>query len=102
MGGWVGGWVLDFTRLMLISTQVEVVVEVGVGLGNLPPTLPSNVHLPPPPPKKFPLLLFAHAVFFFKWGRISSEIDWYLYQGASPAPTNVHSPASKFTTTPKR
>ena len=34
-GGWVvGGWVLDFTRLMLISTQVEVVVEVGVELGN--------------------------------------------------------------------
>ena len=31
MGGW---WVLDFTRLMLISTQVEVVVEVGVELGN--------------------------------------------------------------------
>ena len=31
-----GGWgVLDFTRLMLISTQVEVVVEVGVELGNL-------------------------------------------------------------------
>ena len=26
--GWLGGWVLDFTRLMLISTQVEVVVEV--------------------------------------------------------------------------
>ena len=34
-GGWVvGGWVLDFTRLMLISTQVEVGVEVGVELGN--------------------------------------------------------------------
>ena len=35
-GWWVlgGGWrVLDFTRLMLISTQVEVVVEVGVELG---------------------------------------------------------------------
>ena len=31
----VGGWVLDFTRLMLISTQVEVVVEVGVELGNM-------------------------------------------------------------------
>ena len=30
----VGGWVLDFTRLMLISTQVEVVVKVGVELGN--------------------------------------------------------------------
>ena len=30
----VGGWVLDFTRLMIISTQVEVVVEVGVELGN--------------------------------------------------------------------
>ena len=28
-----GGWVLDFTRLMRISTQVEVVVEVGVELG---------------------------------------------------------------------
>ena len=35
VGGWLGGgWVLDFTRLMLISTQVEVVVEVGVELGN--------------------------------------------------------------------
>ena len=33
-GGVVGGWVLAFTRLMLISTQVEVVVEVGVELGN--------------------------------------------------------------------
>ena len=33
-GGWVVGWVLDFMRLMLISTQVEVVVEVGVELGN--------------------------------------------------------------------
>ena len=32
MGGW---WVLDFTRLMLISTQVEVVVEVGVDLGKI-------------------------------------------------------------------
>ena len=30
----VGGWVLEFTRLMLMSTQVEVVVEVGVELGN--------------------------------------------------------------------
>ena len=29
-----GGWMLDFTRLRLISTQVEVVVEVGVQLGN--------------------------------------------------------------------
>ena len=27
------GWVLDFTRLLLISTQVEAVVEVGVELG---------------------------------------------------------------------
>ena len=25
--------------------------------------------------------------FFFKWVRISPEIDWYHYQGASPAPT---------------
>ena len=25
----MGGWVLAFTRLMLISTQVEVVVELG-------------------------------------------------------------------------
>ena len=35
-GWWVGAgcWVLDFTKLMLISTQVEVVVEVGVELGN--------------------------------------------------------------------
>ena len=31
----VGGWGLDFTRLMLISTQVEVVVEVGIELGNI-------------------------------------------------------------------
>ena len=31
----VGGLVLDFTRLMLISTQVEVVVEVGVELGKM-------------------------------------------------------------------
>ena len=32
VGGWVvGGWVLDFTRLRLISTQVEVVVEVELG-----------------------------------------------------------------------
>ena len=30
----VGGWVLDYMRLMLISTQVEVVVEVGVEHGN--------------------------------------------------------------------
>ena len=29
-GGW---WVLDFTRLMLISTQVEVVVEIGAAFG---------------------------------------------------------------------
>ena len=36
-GWWVGGSVLDFTRLMLISTQVEVVVEVGVELGNIQP-----------------------------------------------------------------
>ena len=35
VGGWVGGWVLDFARLMLISTQVEVVVEVGVELGKI-------------------------------------------------------------------
>ena len=25
--------------------------------------------------------------FFFKWVRISPEIDWYHYQGANPAPT---------------
>ena len=31
----MGGWVLDCTRLMLISTQVEVVVEVGVELGKI-------------------------------------------------------------------
>ena len=31
---------------------------------------------------------------FFKWVRISPEIDWYHYQGASPATTCiVHSPA---------
>ena len=35
-GGCVGWWwVLDFMRLMLISTQVEVVDEVGVELGNM-------------------------------------------------------------------
>ena len=34
VGGW---WVLDFTRLMLISTQVEVVAEVGVELGKISP-----------------------------------------------------------------
>ena len=28
-----GGWVLDLTKLMLFTTQVEVVVEVGVELG---------------------------------------------------------------------
>ena len=32
--GWVGGWVLDYTRLMLNLTRVEVAVEVGVELGN--------------------------------------------------------------------
>ena len=31
-GGWVGGW-LDKTKLILISTLVEVVVEVEVELG---------------------------------------------------------------------
>ena len=32
VGGWVvGRWVPDFTRLMLISTQVGIVVEVGIG-----------------------------------------------------------------------
>ena len=31
MGG--GGWVQDFTKLMLNSTQVEDVAEVGVELG---------------------------------------------------------------------
>ena len=31
----MGGWVLDFTRFMLISTQVEVEVEVGVELGKI-------------------------------------------------------------------
>ena len=31
----MGGWLLDFTRLMLISTQVEAVVKVGVELGNI-------------------------------------------------------------------
>ena len=35
MGGG-GGWVLDFTRLLLISTRVEVVVEGGVELGKIP------------------------------------------------------------------
>ena len=32
MGGW---WVPDFMRLLLMSTQVEVVVEVGDELGNI-------------------------------------------------------------------
>ena len=27
--------------------------------------------------------------FFFKWVRISPEIDWYHYQGASPAPSCI-------------
>ena len=31
----MGGWVLDFMRLILISTQVEVVVEVRVELGKI-------------------------------------------------------------------
>ena len=30
-----GGLVLDFTRLMLISTEVEVVVEAGAELGHM-------------------------------------------------------------------
>ena len=30
-GGWLGWSLLDFMRLMLISTQVEVVVEVELG-----------------------------------------------------------------------
>ena len=51
-GGWVvGGWVLDFTRLMLISTLVEVVVEVEVELGNIK--------------HKFPGLHGFHEHFFF-------------------------------------
>ena len=33
MGGWVAGW-LEKWGLKLISTQVVVEVEVGVGLGN--------------------------------------------------------------------
>ena len=40
--------------------------------------------------------------FFFKWVRISPEIDWYHYQGASPAPacivrhqTMIKAPTSK-------
>ena len=28
-------------------------------------------------------------MFFFKWVRISPEIDWYHYQGASLAPTCI-------------
>ena len=27
--------------------------------------------------------------FFFKWVRILPEIDWYPYQGASPAPSCI-------------
>ena len=30
----VGGWAVDFTRLMLISTQIEVIVGVGIELSN--------------------------------------------------------------------
>ena len=30
--------------------------------------------------------------FFFKWVRISPEIDWYHYQGASPASNNDKDP----------
>ena len=41
-GGW---WVLDFTRLMLISTQVEVVVEVGVELGKMSKIDPKMYNL---------------------------------------------------------
>ena len=35
-GGWLllVGCVLDFTKLMLISTEVQIVVEVGIELGN--------------------------------------------------------------------
>ena len=40
-----GGWVLHFTRLMLISTQVEVVVEVGVELGNIIQKPQNNLQL---------------------------------------------------------
>ena len=36
---------LDFTRLMLISTQVEVGVEVGVELGNNNDNDKNNPHL---------------------------------------------------------
>ena len=36
----LGGWVLDFTRFMLVSTQVEILVEVGVELGKLITTFP--------------------------------------------------------------
>ena len=34
MGSWMGGW-LENWGVMLISTQVVVDVEVGVGLGNM-------------------------------------------------------------------
>ena len=34
LSGWLGGWVVDKTKLMLKSTQVEDVVELGVELGN--------------------------------------------------------------------
>ena len=47
-------------------------------------------------PRKFPLkcsnmvnFWARKMLFFFKWVRISPEIDWYHYQGASPAPTCV-------------
>ena len=35
---------LDFTRLMLISTQVEVVLEVGVELGKIQKNLSKKIH----------------------------------------------------------
>ena len=34
MVGWPGGWVVEKMESKLISTQVVVVVEVGVELGN--------------------------------------------------------------------
>ena len=43
-GWWVGGWwVLDFTKLMLRSTQVEVVVELGKSVKKVLRKCPGSI-----------------------------------------------------------
>ena len=45
-GGWVvvvGWWVLDFTKLMLRSTQVEVVVELGKSVKKVLRKCPGSI-----------------------------------------------------------